>query len=151
MKYQVEEIIDLPLEETVNKLDNPENMQHWQQGLVNYKQLSGTPGEVGATMQLDYDMGKRKMSLTETIIKRELPGEFHTSYETKGVYNLQQNYFEALADGRTKWTSNAEFRFAGIGMKLMGFLMPGVFKKQSKKYMSDFKAFAERGVSVKDS
>jgi len=32
----------------------------------------------------------------------------------------------------------------------MAFLMPGAFKKQSKKYMDDFKAFAEHGTSVKD-
>jgi len=33
-------------------------------------------------------------------------------------------------------------------MKLMGFIMPGAFKKQSAKSLSDFKAFAEKGISV---
>ncbi|WP_337251640.1 hypothetical protein [Maribacter halichondriae] len=41
-----------------------------------------------------------------------------------------------------------DFQFEGFMMKTMGFLMPGAFKKQSKKYMEDFKAFAEEGVSV---
>jgi len=150
MKYQISTIIDLPLEETINKMDNPENMQHWQRGLVGYKQLSGTPGTQGAQMQLDYDFGKRKMSLTETIVKNEFPQAFHATYEAKGVYNLQENHFEALSDGRTQWTSKAEFRFDSFGMKVMAFLMPGAFKKQSKKYMDDFKAFAEHGTSVKD-
>jgi hypothetical protein len=35
-------------------------------------------------------------------------------------------------------------------MKLMAFIMPGEFKKQSQKYADDFKAFAEQGVSVAD-
>jgi hypothetical protein len=33
----------------------------------------------------------------------------------------------------------------------MGFLMPGAFKKQSMKYLRDFKAFAEEGKSVSNS
>jgi hypothetical protein len=35
-------------------------------------------------------------------------------------------------------------------MKLIGFLMPGAFKKQSMKYAQDFKNFAEKGFSVTD-
>jgi hypothetical protein len=33
-------------------------------------------------------------------------------------------------------------------MKAMGFLMPNAFKKQSMKYLTDFKNFAENGTSV---
>jgi hypothetical protein len=33
-------------------------------------------------------------------------------------------------------------------MKLIGWLMPGAFKKQSQKYLNDFKDFAENGTSV---
>jgi len=35
-------------------------------------------------------------------------------------------------------------------MKLMAFLIPGSFKKQSRKYADDFKNFAEKGISVID-
>lgn len=35
-------------------------------------------------------------------------------------------------------------------MKVMGFLMPGMFKKQSQQFAEDFKAFAERGVDVRE-
>jgi hypothetical protein len=33
-------------------------------------------------------------------------------------------------------------------MKVIGFLMPGSFRKQSRQHLEDFKAFAERGKSV---
>ncbi len=33
-------------------------------------------------------------------------------------------------------------------MKIMIFLMPSVFKNQSKTYMIDFKNFVEKGTSV---
>lgn len=33
MKYPSELIIDLPREEVIKKLDNPENMKYWQKGI----------------------------------------------------------------------------------------------------------------------
>ncbi|MEX0291442.1 MAG: SRPBCC family protein [Flavobacteriaceae bacterium] len=151
MKYTTEITVDLPLEEFAQKLDNPDNMKHWQKGLVDYKQLSGNPGKEGAKMELHYDMGKRKLVLIETIIKRNLPYEFHTTYDAKGVHNIQKNYFKDIGGHSTKWISESEFQFSGFMMKLMAFFMPGAFKKQSLKYLQDFKAFAEDGTSVASS
>jgi carbon monoxide dehydrogenase subunit G len=36
MKYTCEITIDLPREEVIRKLDNVENMKHWQKGLTDY-------------------------------------------------------------------------------------------------------------------
>lgn len=151
MKYSTEIIINLPRAEIIKKLDNPENMKHWQRGLVNYELLSGTIGQEGARMSLNYKLGKREMSLIETIIKRNFPEEFHTTYDTKGVHNIQKNYFKEVDENTTKWISESEFLFSGFMMKIMGFLMPSALKKQSRKYAEDFKAFAENGISVLNS
>lgn len=148
MKYTTEIIIDLPREEVIAKLDNADNMKHWQRGLVSYSQLEGIPGKEGAKMKLDYKMGKRDVSLTETITRNNFPSEFHANYDTKGVHNIQRNFFHEIEPNKTKWVSESEFQFAGFGMKLMGWLMPGAFKKQSLKYLKDFKNFAENGTSV---
>lgn len=150
MKYTTEIVVDVPREEFIKKMDDPDNMKHWQQGLIGYEQLSASPGQEGSRMSLSYEMGKRKMDLVETIIKKALPEEIHMTYETKGVHNIQKNYFKE-EDEKTRWVSESEFQFSGFGMKLMGFLMPGAFKKQSLKYMQDFKAFAENGTSVLNS
>ncbi|MEM9647262.1 MAG: SRPBCC family protein [Bacteroidota bacterium] len=149
MKYTCEIIVNLPRVEFIKKLDNPENMRHWQRGLLAYEHLSGKPGEEGGQMNLKYKMGKRDLEMVETIIKRDLPHSLHTTYDTKGVHNIQKNHFKE-EDGKTKWVSESEFQFSGFGMKLMGLLMPGAFKKQSMKYLQDFKAFAEDGTSVLD-
>lgn len=148
MKYTTEVIINKPRKEVIEKLDSLENMKHWQRGLVNATPLEGTPGEEGATMKLEYKMGKREMEMKETIIKRNLPEEFHATYDAKGVHNIQQNYFKEVDQNTTKWVSESEFQFQGFGMKLIGFLMPGAFKKQSQKYLNDFKNFVENGTSV---
>jgi hypothetical protein len=148
MKYTCEITINLPREEVIRKLNNVENMKHWQKGLINYEILSGIPGEVGATMKLDYKMGKRTISMIETISKNDFPNEFNATYEAKGVYNIQRNTFHEVDSNTTKWVSESEFKFSSFGMKLMGWIMPGVFKKQSLKYLEDFKNYVENGVSI---
>ncbi len=151
MKYTCEVVVDLPRDKFIEKLDNPENMKHWQTGLTQYKLLSDEAGKEGAQMELHYKMGKRDIVMIETILKRDFPNEFHATYDAKGVHNIQKNFFEAINPNQTLWRSVCEFQFSGFMMKLMGFLMPGAFKKQSMKYLNDFKAFAEEGVSVTDS
>ena len=150
MKYSTEIIIDLPREEVIRKLDNVDNMKHWQRGLVNYKVLQGVPGKEGTTMELEYQMGKRNVVLIETITKNVFPAEFHANYDTKGVHNVQKNFFQEMEGNKTKWVSESEFEFKGFGMKMMAFLMPGAFKKQSLKYLKDYKDFAENGTSVSE-
>lgn len=150
MKYTTEIIIDLPREEVIKSLDSAENMKHWQKGLVSYELLSANPKAVGAKMKLEYKMGKRNVVMTETITKSEFPNEFHATYDAKGVHNIQRNYFHEVDSSTTKWVSENEFQFDSFMMKAMGFLMPGAFKKQSKKYLNDFKNFAENGTSVVD-
>ena len=92
-------------------------------------------------------MGKREIEMVETIEKNNLPNKLFVNYDAKGVYNLQKNYFEVVENNSTKWISDNEFECSGF-MKIIAFLMPGSFKKQSCNYMVAFKAFAENGTSV---
>ena len=142
MKYQNEIEINLPLYRVIELFDNPDNLKHWQPGLESFEPISGTPGQPGAKSRLKYNMGNRKIEMIETITKRNLPDEFSGTYEAKGVYNIISNRFISLGDYKTRWVADNEFQFSGF-MKLMGWLMPGLFKKQSQKYLEDFKKFAE--------
>ena len=47
MNYTTEIVVDVPREEFIKKMDNPENMKHWQEGLIGYEQLSTKPGQEG--------------------------------------------------------------------------------------------------------
>ena len=148
MKYTTEITVELPRNEFIQKFDNPENMKHWQKGLKSYKMHSGPPGKEGSKMELCYQMGKRELTMVETIIKNNLPYEFHATYDAKGAHNIQKNFFKDIEGKQTVWISESEFKFSGLFMKLMGFLMPGAFKKQTLDYLKNFKAFAEQNVSV---
>jgi len=146
MKYNLDITINLPREKVIELFDNPDNMKHWQKGLVSFEHFSGEAGNVGAKSKLKYKMGKREIEMIETITKRDLPNEFSGTYEAKGVWNDMKNYFSIVDENKTKWASEVEFKFSGF-MKIIAFLMPGNFKKQSYKYMVDFKNFAENGTS----
>lgn len=81
--------------------------------------------------------------MIETITVRDLPARFDGIYEARGVYNEVGNTFEKKDDGTTLHTSTQLFRFKG-GMKVIGWLFPSVFKKQTMQYLKDFKQFVER-------
>lgn len=142
MKYSQEIVINKPINEVIALFDNPDNMSKWMEGLQSFEHISGAPGQPGAKSKLKFKMGNKEIEMIETIVVRDLPTEFSGTYEAKGVFNVVKNRFEKLSDTKTKYITENEFRFNGF-MKIMGLLMPKAFKKQSLKYMKDFKNFVE--------
>lgn len=129
MKYTQEIIINKAIKEVVALFDNPDYLYEWMEGLQKFEHLSGTPGEPGAKSKLLFKMGNREIEMIETITVRNLPTEFSGTYEANGVFNIQKNKFISIADNQTKHVTENEFQFKGVMMNLMGFLMPGAFKK----------------------
>ncbi|GGG60000.1 SRPBCC family protein [Bizionia arctica] len=150
MKYTSEILIHIPLRDFIKKLNNPELLKFWQRGFEGYDYISGTPGDIGAKMKLNYILGKQHIELIETVTHKKLPYEFHVMYDTNNMQNIQENYFEETDKGFTKWHAHFEFFPSSFKLRMMLILMPSTFKKQTKQYMQDFKNFAEKGTSVTD-
>jgi hypothetical protein len=147
MKYVSEIEIDLPRETVLAKFEDSANLKHWLRGLVSVELLEGVPGHPGARSRYVFQMGKRRVEIIQTVTKRNPPDEFDAIFETPGMWNAEKNRLVALGPSKTKWIAESEFRMSGF-MKVIGFLMPGSFRKQSQQHLEDFKAFAERGKSV---
>ncbi len=143
MKYINEVEINFPRDRVLELLDNPDNMKHWQPGLISYEILSETPGSTGSKMKLRYKMGKREIEMIETMTNKDLPAQYDLTYQTRGVFNRVSNRFVTIPDQKTKWIAENEFKFSGIMMKIFAILMPFSFKKQSQLYLDKFKEFAE--------
>ena len=143
MKYTVEIEIDKPLDEVVKLFDNTDNLYKWMDGFQSMEHISGEPGQPGAKSKMQFKMGKRDIEMIETITEKNLPEEFTGTYEAKGVFNIVKNKFEALPEKRTRYITEQEFKFSGF-MKIIGATMPGSFKKESMKYLQNFKEFAEK-------
>ena len=142
MKYSVDIVIDKPRDELISLFDDADNMKKWMRGLESFETIEGTPGQEGARAKMIFQMGKRRVEMIETILKRNFPHEFTGTYEAKGVYNKIINRFEEINESQTKYITEHEFRLKGF-MRLFAWLMPGAFKKQSRQYLQDFKTFAE--------
>lgn len=143
MRYTIELDLDVPRSKVIEYFDNPDNMSKWQPDLVSFEHVSGEQGQAGAKSNLVYRMGKREIEMLETITERNLPDTFSGTYEAKGCWNEVNNRFIENGPEKTKWRVDTEFRCSGFFMKVMSTLMPGAFRKQTSKYMKQFKAFAE--------
>ena len=142
MKYTTSVDINLSRARVIELFDNADNYAAWQESLVSRTCLEGKPGQVGTRTRLEHKMGKREITMIETITRREFSDLFILTYEATGVWNEALNRFAELEDKRTRWTIETQFRCSGI-MWLLTTIALGIFKKQTKAAMEAFKTFAE--------
>ncbi len=142
MKYESEIILDLPRERVIELFDDADNLSKWQPGLQSFEHLSGEPGQPGAKSRLVFDQNGRRLEMIETITRRNLPDEFSSTYETKGVMNWVVNRFYDEGGGKTRWVSENEFKFSGV-MAILSLFMRRAFPRQTLEFMRHFKEFAE--------
>ncbi len=144
MKFNCTVSIKAPIDTVVELFDNVENLDKWQDGFISFEHLSGTVGEKGAKSKLIYKIGKKEMELIETIITKELPNQFIGLYEAKTMTNIMKNSFVAVSENLTRYDVEIEYtKFNGFMVKAMAFLMPGMFKKQTQKWLNQFRDFVE--------
>ena len=143
MKYTTQIIINLPRKRVIELFDSMDNMYKWQPGLKNHEFVEGAPGEAGSKTRLVYDSRKGELAMLETIIKKNLPEEFHATYEARGVYNEMVNYFSEEGPDKTIWKTYSVFKFRGV-MAIMARFMSLAFKKQTMVSMEQFKQFCEK-------
>ncbi|MFT6922184.1 MAG: hypothetical protein ACJA1C_001186 [Crocinitomicaceae bacterium] len=146
MNYTSQVIIDAPIDKVIILFDNPENMSKWQEGFISMTLKSGEDRKPGAKYDMKYKMGKREIEMVETILEHDLPRIFSATYEAKNMWNQVDNSFHPTEDGKTLYTTDNTFKMRGM-MKIIGILMPGAFKKQSQKFLNDFKTYVEKEVS----
>lgn len=143
MKYQKEILIHCPMETVHEKFIDLEKRPLWQKGLISTTLIKGQGLEEGTRNSLVFDTGKTQMTMVETILENDLPRRIRASYETRGVLNISDDRFEAVDERTTRYLSIQEFQMNAFMMKLMGFFMSGMFRKQTYETMEDFKSFCE--------
>lgn len=144
MKFSCSVVINKPKDEVVGYFVDPNNLVYWQDGFLGKKILSGEPMADGSVAEFRYKMGMNDLTLYETVISNQLPDSFLAEYECDPTHNSMLSTFEALDANTTKYTSEVEYiRFTGLMLQVMKALFPSMFKKQVKKWLDQFKSFAE--------
>lgn len=145
MKFTCSVEINLPKEKTVAIWKDPAKLKHWQDGFERYEHMSGKPNETGSKGILHYDNKGTPMELEETIIEGNLPHILEGEYVHKHMTNRMRNTFQKLGPEKTIWTAEIHYvKFNGILMKLFALVGKGIFKKQTQKWLNQFKEFAEQ-------
>lgn len=142
MKYSSEIIINQPIEKVIRLFDNQSNMFKWMEGLQKVTPLTKVQGQVGSKMEMYFEFGKRKLHIVETILKKQLPKSMSCQYNSIGTKNIVHINFEPIGNNKTRYWTESEFKFKGLFV-LMKLFSSKMFKKQSYKYLVDFKNFAE--------
>ena len=150
MKYEVSATINKPLQEVVEKYDSLEGLKHWQPGFLGMEPLEGELGAEGSKAKLKFEMRGKEMEMIETVKEKDLPRVMTLEFEVPGMWNSVATYFEDAGEGKTLLRTENDFRGQSFMMKVFVKLMPGMFKKQSQKYLDYFKAYVEEGKSVLD-
>ncbi len=143
MNYTCEVAIDRPIDKVVKAFDDPDAIYEWMEGLESTELLEGEAGKRGAKTKMNFKNRNRSFSMVETIWENDLPKIYSATYTMKGVTNNMTVNFKKIDESRTLYHTEQEFLFEPFGMKLMGWLFPGAFKKQTVKFLNMFKKYVE--------
>lgn len=147
MEFTQEIVVNVPRARFIELFDDPANLPKWQEGLISFEPIHGTPGHPGAQSKLTFRRGRGTLEMVETVTRRDLPYAFEATYDAKGVRSVTRNEFHESGPGATRWVTHNEFEFSGL-MKVVGLLYGKSFPKQSQSFMEAFKRFAESEASA---
>jgi hypothetical protein len=160
MKLTVSIEIALPRERVAQLLADPAHLPKWLRGMVLHEPVSGVHGQVGTESRVVMRMGQQEMECTETITRREptdlhgIPSDsvvhFDREIVAEGMWSATRDRLTEAGPEATLWVQENEYRFSSVAMRLMGPFMRGIFRKQVRQHMQDFKAFAEQGTDVRE-
>jgi len=144
MKYINEVTINLPIDKVITLFDNTENMYAWMDGLKSHELISGNAGQVGAKTKLHFDSGDGAFEMVETITEKNLPQSYGGRYESRFATNTVRIKFQSVSSEKTLMRSETKVEPHTFMVRLMCWLLPANFKKQSQIYLENFKAFTEK-------
>ena len=145
MKFSNSVEINAPVEHVIEVFTVPENKRYWHDDFVSQELIEGQPGQPGSVSRLKF----KTFDLLETIHTNNLPTEYSAEYLTEGIcWNSFDVNFQEIGHHQTRYEAHIEYRFLGFFIKIIAFVMPGMFKKQVQISMDKFKAYAESTFSA---
>lgn len=141
MKYTIETEINKPLDSVISSCNDVDTYHKWMPGIVSHTILKGQARTVGTQSVFIFQMGNKTFEMEETVLQNN-GTEIISQFVSNGVVNTQRTLFSALGEGKTLYQVHESFQMKGL-MKIIGFLMPGSFKKQTRKFVDAFKEFVE--------
>jgi uncharacterized protein YndB with AHSA1/START domain len=136
-------VINRPLKEVWDFVNNPDNLINWLGGFRRFEQVSGEPGAVGSKGR-HYFLEKGKELVLDGEILEVIPGKkFTGTLGSSMMLNTVTNSFNDLGNNQTEYSISSDTQFKGFLWKQIGPLMKGEFKKRQEKDLQQLKQFLE--------
>lgn len=140
MKFTCTTLIKKPINIVIGEFLNPESLKRSMKGFINKELLEGDMNQTGSRNKLIYD----KFEMEETIIENNLPTFFYAKYVHKHMSNTMKTTFKSLSNYETQVITEIHYTiFKGFIIKVMAKLFPNFFKKQTQKWLNEFKEYVE--------
>ena len=142
MEFEVNTVINKPINIVVDALMNPDNFVHWQTDLEKFEVIERTPGEVGSIAHLHYSQKGRSYIMEDKMIYCE-PGKKYVSQVSGDIITAKVETTLQSMDEKTK----ISLKWSGKGkiflLKILLPFMKGKMIKQSKQELDAFKHLIE--------
>lgn len=142
MRFTSKVVVARPRQRVLELLMDPQQLPKWQPGIKSVTLLSGEKDQPGARSRVVVETRGIRMELVETVVKRNSPDEFSSTFEARGVKNLVQNRFYEDGPAQTRWVMENTFEFKGL-MSIVGTFIHDAIAKETLESMNRFKSFAE--------
>ena len=145
MKYTCTTEVPLKREDCIKLWLDESQYDKWQDGFQYKKWTKGIPNQKDSISNILFIQGKRKIELEELITENNLPSYIKGNYTHIHMTNTQKVSFEHISSQKTLVTTEVEYtEFKSFIPKMMAKFFPSLFKKQSQKWLDQFKSLAER-------
>lgn len=144
MKYSCEVVVNVKREDCIKLWFDESRFSEWQDGFQSKNWIEGNALETNSKADILYDQNGRRLELIEHVVDNSLPDFYLGEYIHKHMTNTQKVIFREIDTNKTLVCTEVNYtQFNGLMPKLMGFLFPRLFRKQSQKWLDQFKFMVE--------
>lgn len=144
MKYSCEIVVEASREKCVSLWFDEKRLSEWQDGFLYKNWINGKANEVHSKAYILFEQKGRKLELEELIIDNQLPTSFKGKYTHIHMINTQEVVFTQQGMNQTVIRTDVIYtQFNSLVPKLMARFLPGMFRKQSQKWLDQFKTMVE--------
>lgn len=142
VEYDSEIIVDKPLAESWAVTQDEEKLSEWLSEFQRTEPVSGTPGTVGAVLDVYFGEEGQEMKIRETITEIIPNQSISMTYESDFM-NMDYQMTMTPINGKTKINSTTTASGNGIFSKSMMAMMAGSIKKQEDTNLVNLKKTIE--------
>jgi uncharacterized membrane protein len=142
MKILKEITIDADQQTVWRCFDDPAMTREWQPALKSQELIQGTLGEPGSVLELIYDHNGRELCVVSTVTGKREPEFMAVTSDSESSLTSIANRFEVLADNRTRWVLDMDYRFKGF-YRLAALFLRKSMDARADEEMRRFKRLVE--------